>query len=154
MNRYDAIVIGAGQNGLACACYLAKAGLSVLLGVPWWISGGETARDWDEAKEPYADHLRGPASCLSGKSILLTEQPDVLLVLKMPVAALSGDFDQDTNRFEPGDELVRCRAGKASERSHTGDRNDRRTKELFQDEQCTSCPLAKRIQYPCAIGFP
>jgi len=28
---YDAIIIGAGHNGLTCACYLAKAGLSVLV---------------------------------------------------------------------------------------------------------------------------
>src|ERR1700716_1448538 len=26
---YDAIIVGAGHNGLTCACYLAKAGLKV-----------------------------------------------------------------------------------------------------------------------------
>jgi phytoene dehydrogenase-like protein len=31
MKRYDAIVIGAGHNGLTCACYLAKSGMSVLV---------------------------------------------------------------------------------------------------------------------------
>ncbi len=29
-NRYDAIIIGAGHNGLVTACYLAKAGWKVL----------------------------------------------------------------------------------------------------------------------------
>src|SRR2546427_8810875 len=29
MERYDAVVIGAGHNGLTCACYLAKGGLKV-----------------------------------------------------------------------------------------------------------------------------
>ncbi len=31
MKHYDAIVIGAGHNGLTCACYLAKSGMSVLV---------------------------------------------------------------------------------------------------------------------------
>ncbi len=30
-HQYDAIIIGAGHNGLACACYLAKAGIRVLM---------------------------------------------------------------------------------------------------------------------------
>ena len=29
--RYDAIVVGAGHNGLVCAAYLAKAGRKVLV---------------------------------------------------------------------------------------------------------------------------
>ena len=30
-HRYDAVIIGAGHNGLVAACYLAKAGMSVLI---------------------------------------------------------------------------------------------------------------------------
>ncbi len=31
MNKYDAIIVGAGHNGLTNAAYLAKAGLDVLV---------------------------------------------------------------------------------------------------------------------------
>lgn len=39
---YDALVIGAGHNGLTCACYLAKAGLKVLVLEDYKSIGGMT----------------------------------------------------------------------------------------------------------------
>lgn len=40
--QYDAIVIGAGHNGLTCACYLAAAGLKVLVLEQYHTIGGMT----------------------------------------------------------------------------------------------------------------
>src|SRR5262245_47305732 len=44
-NPYDAIVIGAGHNGLTCACYLAKAGLKVLVLEQYHAIGGMTVTE-------------------------------------------------------------------------------------------------------------
>lgn len=40
--KYDAIVIGSGHNGLTCACYLAKAGMKVLVLEQYHSIGGMT----------------------------------------------------------------------------------------------------------------
>src|SRR6516162_4311472 len=39
-SRYDAIIIGAGHNGLVTACYLAKAGRKVLVLERRYLVGG------------------------------------------------------------------------------------------------------------------
>ena len=44
-NTYDAVVIGAGHNGLTCAAYLAKAGLSVLVLDAYDRIGGQSTSE-------------------------------------------------------------------------------------------------------------
>jgi beta-carotene ketolase (CrtO type) len=44
-HHYDAIVIGAGHNGLTCACYLARAGLKVLMLEQYHTVGGMTVTE-------------------------------------------------------------------------------------------------------------
>jgi phytoene dehydrogenase-like protein len=40
MQTYNAIVVGAGHNGLTCACYLARAGLRTLVLDQYHTVGG------------------------------------------------------------------------------------------------------------------
>jgi len=48
-DRFDAIVAGAGHNGLTAACYLAKAGLKVLVVEKNdWIGGAAVSRSLHE----------------------------------------------------------------------------------------------------------
>ena len=50
MNKYDAIVIGAGHNGLTNAAYLAKSGLKVLvLEKNDYIGGAAVSRELHDA---------------------------------------------------------------------------------------------------------
>ncbi|HEY6154896.1 MAG TPA: NAD(P)/FAD-dependent oxidoreductase [Candidatus Udaeobacter sp.] len=44
-HRYDAIIIGAGHNGLTCACYLARGGLKVLALEQYHTVGGMTVTE-------------------------------------------------------------------------------------------------------------
>ena len=45
MSTFDAILVGAGHNGLTCACYLAKAGLRVLVLEQYHSVGGMTVTE-------------------------------------------------------------------------------------------------------------
>ena len=45
LHHYDAIIIGAGHNGLTCACYLARAGLKVLVLEQYHTVGGMTVTE-------------------------------------------------------------------------------------------------------------
>lgn len=44
-HHYDAIIIGAGHNGLTCACYLARVGLKVLVVEQYHTVGGMTVTE-------------------------------------------------------------------------------------------------------------
>ena len=65
MKKYDAIVIGAGHNGLTNAAYLAKAGLDVLMVEKNDVIGGATVslktyEDWIYSNCSYVCSLLRP----------------------------------------------------------------------------------------------
>ena len=59
MSRYDAIVVGAGHNGLTSAAFLAKAGLKVLVLERREIPGGATVTEelWPGFKMSTASYV-------------------------------------------------------------------------------------------------
>ena len=50
--KYDALIIGAGHNGLVCAFYLARAGLKVRIVERRDVVGGEQALERDFGSAP------------------------------------------------------------------------------------------------------
>lgn len=57
---FDAIVVGAGHNGLTCACYLARAGLKVLVLEQYHTVGGMTVTEQETLPGYWSDiHASG-----------------------------------------------------------------------------------------------
>jgi len=61
MNSYDAIIIGAGHNGLVCGAYLAKAGLKVCVLERRHLIGGAAVTEeiWPGYRVSTAAHMMG-----------------------------------------------------------------------------------------------
>jgi phytoene dehydrogenase-like protein len=73
MKRYDAIVVGAGHNGLVCAAYLAQAGLRVLVVERREVVGGmaETSELLPGVRVPRLAHTVGRLSTRVARDLKL-----------------------------------------------------------------------------------
>ena len=93
--KYDVTIIGGGHNGLVSACYLAKAGLSVLVLEKNTELGGATRS---------AQAFRGMDARLSVYSYLVSLLPDRIIAdLELKLDLLPRRTASYTPRFKDGD---------------------------------------------------
>ena len=83
---YDAIVVGAGHNGLSCACYLAKAGLKVLVLEQYSTIGGMTI-----SEEIAAPHFLSDIHASGFLVAKLTPGPEELGLAEHGVELITSD---------------------------------------------------------------
>jgi len=113
-NTYDAVVIGAGHNGLVCASYLAAGGLSVAVLEARDVVGGmaETAEPWPGVRVPTLAHTVGRFRPAIARELRLRDhglrltQPEVRVFAPQPDGrglALRGDVALTANALAIND---------------------------------------------------
>ena len=111
---YDAIVVGAGVNGLVCAAYLARGGLRTLVLEARDSVGGmaETAELWPGVRVPVLAHTVGRLRPNVARELRLRDhglrlvQPDVRVLAPQPDGrgiVLWGDTAQTANALATND---------------------------------------------------
>ena len=96
MNNYDAIIIGAGHNGLVCAAYLARAGIKVLCLESAESAGGMSAPRTiaEHYHFPGLAHAAYPMSRALRRDLRLDKFDD-LAIAQTSVAGIAGIIIRD-----------------------------------------------------------